>query len=510
MISRKNNLLTTCMLIFLIKTALTQENKQVKFNKVDLLNLSSQWSGYGTSVLYPETLKIMARKLNSQKGMMSTNTPLPGGVNWAINYQFDLKCKNNYNNASIGVFLSFNNPNMSVTDYNKAERSELFGYPQALDGLLIIYKNNELRVGMFMKPHLTENEVFNATKVCKEFKNKDNKIRVKVKYTDGSMVGIYTFDDKMNEKLCIQYTEVNRYQNFYLSVSGKDVEGECSSEMDALRFFTHEPIQIIPVKDKKKGDPFFSYFEKSKQSEHNKEWKKQQEMFKLHRNNSKIMASELLDFADYSQDDFYKKLKEQLNFQTISMEISLEVIEKEARAMQIFSKLVVDARKDTKKNIEDVFNEMIDFLEQVDSSYDEVEKSTLQIYNLASSIQLPEELTRIYTKTEKIANKLENFLFKKEKFHKESKIDSVRLEKVQKVQKFLGKLYRIEKGRKNQKIKKNGKVKQIKMKKIAKGKFLTIKNVGMVILGSIGGSILIGFLFMYVKIRKAIRHKQIL
>lgn len=516
----KNSLLPTCIL--LLHLTLTQETlppktptTQIKFNKLNLLNLSTHWSGYGTSILYPKTLKILTKKLASQSGLFTTNTPLPGGVNWAINYNFTLECQNSSKNAGIGMFLSFNNVNMSSADYNGSNQSGLFGFPKVLDGLGVVFKGNELRVGMFRKQHLEESDVFNYGKVCKEFLNRRNGVMVKVKYTQGSVLGVYTYDEKMKEKLCVQFTDVVRYQSFYLSVSGRDREGQCDAEMEEMTFYTHEPIQIIPIKDKKKGDPFFAYFEKSKISEHNENWKRQQRHFKEHKENGKLMASRLLDFADFSENDFYHRIKQDLKIQIVGVDVSLEVLEREAKTMQNFSQQLVQARKNTKNNIEDVFGEMLDFLNQVDGTYEEVEKSTQEVFDLVNSIKLPDHLLKIFNKTEKISKRLEKFLYNKDKFMKDSRFDSLRLEKVQKVQNFLGKLYEMDKHKKNNLKKKSSSknkndLKQIRMKKIVGKKLMSFRFIGTFILGTIGGAILIGFLVMYLKIRKAIRHKQIL
>jgi hypothetical protein len=501
MIVLTKNVKYTCVFVLILALTSSQTG-EIKTNELDLLNLSKFWYGYGSSVLFPGMMKVLARKLKTQKGMMSSSSTLPGGVNWEMESVFSMQCKENFD-TSVGYFLSLNNSNMAVEEYDSDDKSGLFGFPRALDGLMILFKDNTLRVGIFKKPHIENYEIDARTKVCKEYFDKEKKIRLKVKYTDGSILGIYTVDEKNAEKLCLQIPEITGFQNFYLSVVGMDSGNGCSADVNKMLFRTHEPVQIVSENEKEKGDPFFAYFKESEIRNHVLRFESKNKFFEYKREMSKLLAKELMVFADFSQADFMNKMKNDVLQQIELLGRSLEIIEKEARAMQLMGDMVTFFKKGERTDMRDMLTELVDYLTMNDESYDKVDKSTAHIFSLIQSIQIPSTFDKFAEKTQNIIDKLENVI-SKNKSLVESNLN-MKNEKIEKVKKFLDKLYTVEK--------KNGKLNRNNKKEImnsASQKISYLKQIGIAILGAIGFSILIGFLIMYLKIKKAIRHKQIL
>ena len=57
----------------------------------------------------------------------------------------------------------------------------------------------------------------------------------------------------------------------------------------------------VPLNDKKEGDPFFAEFNLTKQAIDQQQWEAYNKQFKEHRENMKISAKAILEFADKNQ-----------------------------------------------------------------------------------------------------------------------------------------------------------------------------------------------------------------
>lgn len=463
---------------------------------VDLLTLQSNWSGNGQAILYPGMMKLLNSKSERQMGMMSTIAQLSAGDSWELAVDLKLACETEPNDFGVGLWLTANNPAISPMDYNFDGFQPAFGMTSAIDGLSLVYTRNSLHTSITTTQKATRANLLQRSKACKTSVGEDHTLRIKIKYKNKAL-SVYWYEPKdKRESLCLQFTDMERFASFYISASALVDKGKC--QVDVRRMNLKQPtklLQFVDSTDKKAGDTFFAYFASNDKSQNNLAWEEVGERFKLYRENSKMLAQELLEFADLNQKELGDKVTKQMRQQLDGIRKSVEVIGMEAQQLESLSVFIEQDRKKTSANVDDFSDQIIEWLNQMSNAYDRVDQETQKIFESMSKLGINDKLAAIIDKSERVINTLDSLLFKTQNLKKDPIISGLNEKKLRMWDtKVTNIKTRLEEG----------------IRKDADQANSTLKSAAYLFLAAIGTSIFAGFGLMYYRIRKAIKHKQML
>lgn len=139
------------------------------------------------------------------------------------------------------------------------------------------------------------------TKPCKVYP-KDGKYMMRIKQSSSNTFGVYSVESNTGEeRLCHQLTDINGLRQFFLGVSGSDYGGKCSADITNLILTGEQPYQIVTQQEKKVGDDKFAYFDNSIKEENIKNFERFDKLNQYMKEDMKIVAQELLEFADKNE-----------------------------------------------------------------------------------------------------------------------------------------------------------------------------------------------------------------
>ncbi len=436
---------------------------------LNMLDLYSHWVGHGTAIFYPKLMKILSKQLNNQSGFMSTYSHIPAGKNWQMIYDLTMTCKQYNDNTGVGLWLTQNKPMISEQDYTYEMGQRLYGMTTAINGLMILYKHNTLRVGITRTPELTQGEILYTSKICKINRDKNDMIRIQIKFFEGQHLGVYVLGTThKNETLCVQFDNVPQFSQFYPTIAGADKNGHCSSTVNNLSLYSDQKFEVVEKNQKKAGDPFFCALPNTVEDFDKSIYSLMLKKLELKRLGNKILANELLKFADVNQKEFKETMNNNLNKYLGEFDQALEIVENEAKEMQIFGSFIEQQKKINISGVKTIFDVTIDYLDKINASYDKVEESTSKIYQMINELDFASNLMIMAGKSERIAIKLNEVLFKSKKF-KLKPIEYLKKKKMNVLKKWMNKIYQ---GNLTKSAKKNKTI----LKKKAKQKILTLRN----------------------------------
>lgn len=464
--------------------------------EIDLLQLKSNWSGNGMALLYPGAMKLLSKKMNQQAGVVSTITQMPAGDTWELEIDFKITCEGEANDLGVGFWLTVNDPKVSPLDYKFEAVAGTYGMPPMIDGLGLIYANKALYTGLMRSERVSRADLLYRSKSCKIYIDEGKHVRLKVKYRN-KVLGVYALEHKEKvETLCLQYTEVENFSNFFVSSSASTEMGKCT--IDVKRMVMAQPeklFQVIDEKDKKAGDAFFAFFPDLEKTKHYNSWDEYNHMFQLYRENSKILAQELLEFADINQKEMGEKVTKQISQQIEKVTRAIEIIGKEAQQLESLSNYVEQDKKQTNASVDDLSDQVIQWLDQMDDAYTSVDNETKRIYEVLNQINISDKIGTMIKKSESVVEALNSLLFKARDFTNDNAINKLDTSDI----KYWDDQLKVVKNQLNEGLKKS-----------TSGSTSTFKTIAYGFLASVAGIIFLAFGFMYWKIQKAIRHKRIL
>lgn len=95
-----------------------------------------------------------------------------------------------------------------------------------IQGLGIIYRNNEIRVGLYNTQGLNRYGFEQTAKACKLYSDNKDNYSIVVKYFDSQNLSIYTRDkDLKEETLCVQFNNIPNFENYFMTMSASDDKG---------------------------------------------------------------------------------------------------------------------------------------------------------------------------------------------------------------------------------------------------------------------------------------------
>ena len=462
--------------------------------QLDLLQLKSNWSGNGMALLYPGAMKLLTQKLTQQAGVVSTITQMPAGETWEMEIDFKITCDGEATDLGVGFWLTVNDPKISPLDYNFDLVAGTYGMTPSIDGLGLVYANKSLYAGLMRSERVGRGDLLYRSKSCKIYMDEGKHVRFKVKYRN-KVLGVYALEHKEKvESLCIQYTEVQNFSNFFVSSSASAEMGKCTIDISRMAMSQPEKLfQVVDEKDKRVGDPFFAFFPNMEKTKHYNSWEEYNSLFKIYRENSKILAQELLEFADINQKEMGQKMTKELNQQIDKVTKAIDIIGKEAQQLESLSNFIEQDKKQTTNSVDDLADQVVQWLTQMEEAYVLVDTETKRIYEVLSEININEKITTMIKKSEKVVDALNSLLFKARDFTNDNALNSIDTSDI----KYWDDQLKVVKNQLDEGIKKTS----------GSSAFKTIAYGFLAVVAAI---IFLAFGFMYWKIQKAIRHKRIL
>ena len=489
----------TSFIVLLLATGLVCSQKQKTQKEppfeINLLELQSNWMGKGISVLYPGTLKILTQRLKAQAGSMSTANLVPGGEEWELDFKVKVDCHEEPSDFGVAFWITKNNPNIDNSTYNPANQQNLYGFQSGVDGLSMVYANKQLFTGLMRSDNLSRKDLFYSAKNCKVYMEEGKHMSFRVKYFQRVM-GIYVHEtNELAENMCIQFHDVD-FTDFFLSMSASASGGECTVEFEEVKLIQPKKLfQIIKSEEKKPGDAFYAFFTDLDKTQHYKNWAKNTKLFDLYRENSKVLAKELLEFADMNQKELAEKLNDDLVNQTRVVEDALSIIGDEAKQIELLGDYLEEDKKKTTDDVNDFTDQVIMWLENMEETYRKVDEKTRAIHESIKDIKITDKVKNIIMRSSTVVESLNMLLRSAKNVKEQGNSQNAELEKLLNWNKEFGTM--------KKEIKKT-------IKKGSAGTGSTLKNAVMGFLGIIGLLIFFGFGYMYYKIRKAAEHKRIL
>ena len=396
----------------------------------------------------------------------------------------------------MGFWFTLNDPKMSPMDYRFDIVAGTYGMLPSVDGLGIVYANRALYTGLMRSERVSRADLLYRSKSCKIYVDEGKHIRLKVKYRN-KVLGVYALEHKEKvETLCLQYTEVENFNNFYVSASASTDLGKCTIDINKMLLTQPERLfQVIDEKDKKAGGPFFAFFSNIEKTTHYHGWEEYNQLFQLYRENSKILAQELLEFADINQKEMGQKFTKELNEQIQKVDKAIDIIGKEAHQIESLSNFIEQDKKQTTESVEDLSDQIIQWLNQMEDAYTTVDGETKRIHEVLSQLNINEKLGTMIKKSETVVEALSSLLFKARDFTNDNSINNLDSGDIQ----YWDDQLKEVKNQLTENLKKSKESGSSAFRKVAYG-FLV----------SVAFFIFMAFGVMYWKIQKAIRHKRIL
>ena len=151
------------------------------------------------------------------------------------------------------------------------------------------------------------------------------------------------------------------------------------------------------------------------------------------REDAKIMANELLKFADKNEKEIAQEFKERMQQQIQKSDVTLEIIEKEAQTIQSLSDYTTSDKRSKNEDFNHVLEQMLIWMRQLDESFDKVDKETQTMYDSINEIGLNEKVNQLIEKSDLIQKKLSNILFKTKYIKKQNQKNSLQTKNLQKL-----------------------------------------------------------------------------
>lgn len=434
----------------------------------------------------------MSDKLRSQCGQMTSYSALPAGDQWSMTMTLGFKCAK-FDRA--GIVLSFNTKTQLLpnSEYSCARFEGTFGMNHDLSGLGLTLHNNNAYVGQYNSTNILREHLTHWSKACKASFRKDNEITLVVRNRFKNL-SIYLVDVKtQSETLCVQMDKGFELDHFYFGISAFDNGGQCDAFVSQAEFSTDASIEEVNPENKKIGDSFFAFY--SKNEVFVPDMTHFSKVYDYHRQYSRIMVDELLDFADRNEKEVVDELN--LEYQSFKHNLTsaMTVLEKEAEQISLLSSILIEDRKNSTSATSEMLNQVLDWLDAMKDAYSRVNNETLRIFETIQSLSVDSRVDNILAKTSMIIGKLDAILSQTVNSFESSKLAEADSDQITA---WSGKMETLASDLKS----------KLSEHKNTSGSAL--RKLGVFLLGTIVFIVFLSFGYLYWKIKKAAEFKRIL
>lgn len=469
---------------------------------VDLLNLRSHWAAQGVSFLYPKHIKLLSHRLKSQAGLITSYNPLPAAETWEVRGSLQLKC--NFVNmtaeedkdVALGVFLTRNNPRKNLMHYSYDNSYNSFGMSPEIEGLSLVFTNDILYTGLLKSQGADRDELTKRAKICKAYLQKSGRIMFAIRYRS-RVLGVYIAEEKEKyEHLCYQFTDIDDFNEFYLTFTGIDRQFTCSADVyDLTLTSSFDEFQFVSNEDKKPDEPTYSYFNDSTNTQHKRELDHFHTVYDYYRDNAKIFAKSLLTFADYNEKEVVHEMKSSISKTEKAIDEAISIVELEARQLEALNALLSSERKSVHNDVNDTLDQIIRWLQTMEGMFETVDQETQTIHYELGKLNFDEKLETLVTKVQSVGENLSRAIGKTKIMVDPSKLNDLDDAQIDAWKSQI-----------------TGFTESIneKLNKDSQRRLSKVQLLGLVVLGVIAGAIMLAFMIMWCKIRNAMRNKRML
>lgn len=455
-----------------------------------LLNLKSHWIGNGMSHFAHGIIRVLSSKLDEQCGQVSSYLPLPGGKSWTLRATFSLQCEQP-TESGLSLVLSQANLIQPHQDYSCETYASSFGAYSNIKGVAMTLYKDTVYVAYLEDDTAGVEQLLDWGTPCKTAQNTQMRdVSLIVRYRGGNL-SVYLFDALTNsETLCRQFVDLPFLEEFYLTVAGSARGRGCSGTLSHADFISAAKPVFIAEEFKKPNTPEFAVFQNFTSKNYNLQHFYQ--AYSRHREHAKILAQELLSFADKNEKEVGDDLSASYNGYLGNLTASLEVIERETRQISALSSLLLENRHTKYQQSGEVLNSLLLWLEDVEKVYDTTMNSTRRIYEGVKDFTFDTQLATMMNHTDSILSGLKGLF--KQAMEGVSQGEDVTLQEdwTSKLGSFAEKF--------------NTTLKQ----KLSHDPSSALQNLGMVLLSGLAVLIFFAFGYLYWKVKRAAEFKRIL
>ncbi len=132
----------------------------------------------------------------------------------------------------------------------------------------------------------------------------------------------------------------------------------------------------------------------------------------MSREHSKLLAKELMVFADKNEKEIVSDFKSGIQTQMNDIDNAIYIIEKEAAALQTLGDYVSRDKKDVNDHLGTLFDQMLTWLTQMEKSFQTVDTETKKMHDTIQNFGINDKLNKIILKTSTVTDKLNSILYK--------------------------------------------------------------------------------------------------
>lgn len=479
------------MMVLCLSAPLLGQDTEPKTNVFvyDLHNFKSFWSGSGVAIQYPGRMLLTSDKLRDQYGAMVSLDKFDIGTTFSTELTFDYHITDpDFTNQNFIFALT---QNKNPIEKFSPDTDSYLPLPNQFEGFVLYIRNFETaHTGWFSSGNVSKEEILSRGKVCKLNARKQNQLRVLIKYQN-QIMNVYFEDPKdASLRLCGQFTDVNIARTQYLLASASDDAGFSQISISKWTFTTDTKLEIVPEDQKRIGDSVYAYWTTTPGANPTADISNFKATALYFYDNSKVYSEELFKLADKNMDDLKKEFAGELGATAERLKGAIEIIGKEADQLEGLGWVLTHIKNRHKYNTIEVLDMTVNWLDSIEDSIDKTDAETRVIYDLVSKLNLESAASEILFKAENLISNLKKLNFKALYLSKEESLNF--LEDEGKLKDWTDSLKKFQNVVKD-KIKENQ----------GKGRG-SAASYGMSIAWIAGVLVLIGFIWIYCKLKSAV------
>lgn len=479
------------MVVFCLSGSLLAQDAEPKTDlfMYDLHKFKSFWAGSGAGIQYPGRMLLTSDKLRNQYGALVSMDKFDIGTTFSTELTFDYHITDpEFTNQNFIFALT---QNKNPIEKFSPDTDSYLPLPNQFEGFVLYFRNFETaHTGWFSSGNVSKEEILSRGKVCKLSARKQNQLRVLIKYQN-KIMNVYFEDPKdASLRLCGQFTDVQIERAQYLMASASDDAGFSQISISKWTFSTDTKLEIVPEEQKRLGDSVYAYWSTDAGANPTADISNFKATALYFYDNSKVYSEELFKLADKNMSDLKNEFEGELSVTAERLKGAIEIIGKEADQLEGLGWVLTHIKNQHKYNTIEVLNMAVNWLDSIEDSIDKTDAETRVIYDLISKLNLESAVEEILFKAENLISNLKKLNFKALYLSKEESLSF--LEDESKLEDWKDSLRQFQKVVKD-KIKQNQ----------AKGSS-SAASYGMSIAWLAGVLVLVGFVWIYCKLKSAV------
>jgi hypothetical protein len=304
-----------------------------------------------------------------------------------------------------GIFLTAQPVRLSDSTYNFGDAQELFGAPTDFSGVGLIFSQNSVR--LFKKGgEANRATAFAISQGCKAYMDKYDTLQFRISAIQDTLSVFVKDAEGRPEHLCAGIkVDPLILRAFYLTVSASDLNSHCAFRFDRLQLSAAKiHNQVVSGDSKKPGDDSLVFHATKPSTSHFST------VLRRHKENAKVMAEQLLVFADHDQKQVIQELSESISATENVLEAAVGVVENEAKQLETLNQLLSKERTKLRKDGDQLIDELLRWFNQIEDIFGKVDKRTVEIEKSLDSLKVNQKFVDLIRQIQKVQGGLDNSL----------------------------------------------------------------------------------------------------